>query len=334
MTRAAAWLVATVLTRALAVQALPVTEVHYVMGTYFRITAHHGDQSVARTAMRRCFTTARQLEARFSRVDPDSELSRLNANARQAGAVEVSAEMAALLRRAGELRTATRGRFDVTVGALTELWRSTSTWPTGEAIAAARRGTGDAVHLTGTTLLRPLGAIIDLDGIAKGWAIDYCVAQLHADGIQSALLSLGESSLYALGAPPGAAYWFVALRGIDPDSMLGTLALRDEAVSVSAVFGHERRIGSRRVGHIVDPRSGLPLTTPALAVVVADSATDAEAFSKAVLIEDAVDRWPGAGRYIRGALIVRRDGLQRSGHVAFTPFEIEQRLPASVEPLG
>src|SRR5262249_55444168 len=54
------------------------------------------------------------------------------------------------------------------------------------------------------------GARLDFDGIAKGFAVDACVARLRAAGVRRALVSLGESSIYAIGAPAGDSYWRVA----------------------------------------------------------------------------------------------------------------------------
>jgi thiamine biosynthesis lipoprotein len=309
-----------------------VTEVHYVMGTYFRITAEHDDENGARAALRQCFASTRHLEELFSRFDPASELSQVNATSAQDDRVTVSPEMAALLRRAIALQAATDGAFDVGVGALTQLWRNSAEWPAAPVIDAARQtGGAGALALRDASLIRRPGVIIDLDGIAKGWAVDRCAVQLRAAGITRALLSLGESSLYALGAPRGAHGWTVTLRDLSGDGALGTLTLRDQAVSVSAVLGHERQIGRLRVGHIVDPRSGQPLTTPAMAVVVAPSATDAEAFSKALLIvAPASKRWSA---WITGALLVRLDGMQPMGRIAFAAFKMPQEISATAEPL-
>jgi thiamine biosynthesis lipoprotein len=144
-----------------------------------------------------------------------------------------------------------------------------------------------------------------------------------------AFLNFGESSLFALGAPPGKVGWEVAVRDLDPERALGTLTLRDQAVSVSAVFGHQHRVGAKQVGHIVDPRSGLPLTRDGLAVVVARSAAAAEAFSKALLIDErAVSR-----RHLTGALVVRATHLSRIGHIAFTPFAHTRSIPVAAEAL-
>jgi thiamine biosynthesis lipoprotein len=316
------------------VKAATVTEVRYVMGTYFRMTAEGVDEQHTRAALQRCFTTARDFDTRFSRFDAHSELSRLNGNADDRMPATVSSEMAALLQASVQLRAATDGAFDVGAGALTRLWRSASEWPSAQAIAEARDAGGDgAFELTGTTLRRRAGVAIDLDGVAKGWAVDRCVMQLRSDGIKRAFLSFGESSLYALGAPVGTRGWEVTLRDLDGERALGTLTLRDAAASVSAVFGHERQVGTRRVGHIVDPRSGLPLTSPALAVVVAPSATDAEAFSKALLVDGDVRTDGRAARRMTGGLLVRPARIRHLGQIAFRPFAGARPIAAAAEPL-
>ncbi len=312
--------------------AAPVTEIHYVMGTYFRITAEHPDGISTRAAVHRCFAAARHYDALFSRFDASSELSRLNASSAAPGSVTVSQDFAALLKRALALRQATGGAFDPGVGALTRLWRETSEWPARTTLEAVRRTGGrGSLQVVDRTLTRHADVLIDLDGIAKGWAVDRCVSELRSAGVERALLSFGESSLYAIGAPLGTKGWDVMLRDLSTHRALGTLRLRDQAASVSAVFGHERRIGGRRVGHIIDPRNGLPLQSLAMAVVVADSATDAEAFSKALLIR--VDRPRRDSRWVTGALLITADGVRRTGRIAFTRFESTPPIDAAAEPL-
>jgi FAD:protein FMN transferase len=315
--------------------AAPITEIQYVMGTYLRMTVDHDDEAVARRAMRRCAAGVRHLEEVFSRFDSRSELSRLNALPVADGPVTVSADMAALLDRALALRDTTDGAFDIGVGALTQLWRTVDRWPAQSDIERARRGLGpDALVLAGTTLVRHADVRIDVDGVAKGWAVDQCVAALRDAGVSRAFVNFGESSLYALGAPLGEASWPVLVRALDPESALGVLHLRDQAASVSAVLGRERIVAGRRIGHIVNPTTGLPMTRPALSLVVAHSATDAEAFSKAVLIRGG--RPPSCGvRPPRqcgaavGAILVDAGGLHRFGHVPFSPRADGSPLPAS-----
>ncbi|HKA27949.1 MAG TPA: FAD:protein FMN transferase, partial [Candidatus Binatia bacterium] len=226
------------------------TQVHYVMGTYLRITA---DGEGAAAGMTACFQEARRLEHVFSRFDATSELSRLNSEA--AGSWPASDDMARLLDRSRALADATGGVFDVAVGPLTALWRRPGP-PNPDEIASARAAAGPTAFRVrdGRVTLAP-GASLDLDGVAKGYAVDVCVDRLRAAGVSRALVSLGESSLYALGAPRGASHWRLAVRGADPKTQVGWLGLRDVGASVSATYGSRgRRAGA--VAHIIDPRSG------------------------------------------------------------------------------
>jgi FAD:protein FMN transferase len=114
-----------------ATRAAPRTQVHYIMGTYLRVTA---DGAGAAAAMTECFREARRLDGVFSRWSETSELSRLNAAA--PGAEAMSPDMAGLLARSLALATATDGAFDVRVGPLTALWRRPAL-PSEVEIAAA-----------------------------------------------------------------------------------------------------------------------------------------------------------------------------------------------------
>lgn len=330
--------------RAGAAPAAPVSEVHYTMGTYFSIRTEGMPEAPARAAMRQCFTEARRLEGIFSRFDRDSELSRLNAD-NQARRARLSETMAGLLHRALVLRDATDGTFDVTIGALTALWRNSVTWP--PAIAVQRDGIGDRgerVRLLDRELVRlHPGVQLDFDGVAKGYAVDRCVALLRAAGIAHALVSLGESSQYALGAPEGQNGWKVLVRGADPGTVLGTLRLRDQALSASAVLGHSHDLAGHRVGHIIDPETGRPLRANALAIVVAGNATDAEAYSKAVLIWGGRAQGQLAARLERsartslaGALYVDDEKVTgwRGNAIHFRPYPRPRPLAATEEPLS
>jgi thiamine biosynthesis lipoprotein len=260
---------------ATAAAATPITEIHYVMGTYLRIVA----DAQARPAMRACFTEARRLDRVFSRFDPASELNRVNAAA--GTKTSVSTDFATLLARSLALGRASGGAFDVTVGPLVALWRQAGATPGSVELAAARRGVGGGrARLRGDRLTLAPDAALDFDGIAKGFAVDACVARLRAAGAGPALVSFGESSLYALGRPAGEEGWELAVRGPGDGKLHGRLRLRDEAASVSATVADDPPAGAR----IVDPRTGWALREPAVAIAVAPSATDAEAWSKAVLV--------------------------------------------------
>ncbi|RIL00059.1 MAG: hypothetical protein DCC71_19175, partial [Proteobacteria bacterium] len=127
------------------------------------------------------------------------------------------------------------------------------------------------------------GAAVDLGGVAKGWALDRMAERARAAGVTSALLSFGQSSLWAIGAPAGEAGWRLLVRRPD-GGFAGVATLRDRAVSVSGSLGQSSEIEGKRYGHVIDPRSGEPLIRPLEAIVLCASAAVGEAASKALLV--------------------------------------------------
>lgn len=257
------------------------------MGTVLEITLIGRDADALPGALDELFAEARRLDALLSNWDSASELSRLNASA-GLGPRAVAPEVAGLLRRSRELGRLTRGSFDVTVGPLVRLWNdagASGELPSRAALAEARRRVGSERILVledGRVALAE-GTVVNLGGVAKGFALDRMLPLLSRAGVEAALLSFGQSSTWALGAPPGAAGWRLLARA-PAGGFSGVLTLRDRALSVSASLGSFVAIGGRRFGHVLDPRSGEPLAAEREALVVAPDATLAEALSKALLV--------------------------------------------------
>jgi thiamine biosynthesis lipoprotein len=296
----------------------PISDGRYVMGTVLEVTLHGASEHRARSTLEELFAGAARLDALMTGFDSQSEISRLNATA-GSGPQAVDPEVAELLRRSVAYARLTRGTFDVTVGPLVKLWTDAAVAkepPSRDALARAQARVGsDAirVHDDGRVELREAGVEVDLGGVAKGFAIDRMLPTLREHGIANALLDFGQSSTFALGRPSGATGWRLLVRGPE-DADLGVVTLSDQALSVSSSFGHWVEIGGRRYGHVIDPRSGQPLSEPRQAVVVAQDATLAEALSKALLIlrPEAglalIESQPGC----EGLLVVAGGGQQRT----------------------
>jgi thiamine biosynthesis lipoprotein len=260
----------------------------YVMGTVLEITLVGRDEARLRETLDELFALAGRLDRLLTVYDTGSDVSRLNRSAGR-GPQSVDPEVAAVLRRAADLARLTRGSFDVTVGPLVALWtgaadRDAPPSPAELARALARVG-ADRVrpHDDGTVELTEPGVRVDLGGIAKGYALDRMLPRLRERGIRRALLNFGQSSAWALGTPVEGPAWRLLVRG-PGEGFLGVIQLRDRALSVSGSLGQWVEIGGRRYGHVLDPRTGQPLTRRRQALVVAPEATLAEALSKALLI--------------------------------------------------
>jgi thiamine biosynthesis lipoprotein len=235
-----------------------------------------------------------ELEAQLTVYRDDSEVSRLNATAHE-GPVAVEPNLFALLQRAVALSRETGGAYDVTSGALSEAWgfvRGPKRVPDPATLADARARTGWQ-HLrldpeSRTAAFDRPGIRINLGSIGKGHAIDRAVEVIRRHWFPtSALVHGGQSSLFALGSPPGrfGDRWEVALRNPwRPEEPLGVLRLRNRGLGTSGGAFQHFESGGRVYGHILDPRTGEPATGPASVTVLAPTAADADALSTALYL--------------------------------------------------
>ena len=280
---------ACVLARARPPLPAPVSDGRYAMGTVLEIALHGPGRADGQALLDQLFARSAELERISTRFDPASDLSRFNRSA-GLGPQRVHPDLARLLLESSQGARLTRGSFDMTIGPLVELWVAAAEHgrrPEAAALEQARRRVGfHKLRVNSETasaeLLAP-GMSVDLGGIAKGFALDELVQELRRASVKSALLSFGQSSIHALGAPPGEPGWRVLLRDAS-GGFAGVATLRDQALSVSDSLGPGSWIGARRYGHVIDPRSGEPLTRRSVAAVTASTGARAEALAKGLLI--------------------------------------------------
>lgn len=306
-------------------------EIHYVMGTLLDITLLDRADAEGKRVLRTCFQEARRLEEIFSAHDGSSDLSRLNRRA-GLGPIDIDQELSSILNSSLQLARRTDGALDVTIGPLLDLWRTAENdgaRPSSALVTETLRRTGMAkLHLLpdGKGELRESGMRLDLGGIGKGYAVDCLKALLVREGVERAFINFGRSSLVAIGFPPGLGAWPVLLEA-DDGGPIGGARLKDQALSVSSSFGHSYVIGETRYGHLIDPRDGYPLPHSTCGVAVAQTATEAEALTKALVILGAeqglsvVERFPRAEGFL-----VHSNGsrIGTSGFTEAVGFQVEQ----------
>ena len=265
------------------------------MATRFEIVLHGGNPVALRAAGEEALNEIDRLEAQLSLYRNTSEISHLNAHAAREP-VRVTPGLFALLQQAQKLHGETAGAFDITIGPLVRCWGfmgGSGHSPDPDELAEARARVG--MHLVQlnrqdcTVAFTREGVMLDLGAIGKGYAIERAAQLLRESGLTSALLHGGTSTVYALGHPPDAECWKVAVenpRSEQPDggsATLATMPLKDEAMSVSSVFGKAFQEEGKTLGHVLDPRTGQPVKGAILAAVVLPSATETDALSTALL---------------------------------------------------
>jgi len=275
-----------------------------VMGTTAHLVVVDGDPGLADRAV----GELEDLEARWSRFRPDSEISRLNE--RPGIPVVVSPATFELVERAVEGRRLTGGRFDPTL--LPELraagydrsFELVGPGPgaTGSAEVAAspcvglRRSDGsgsEPIHLDPIARTVQLGPGVELDpgGNGKGLAADLVADALLARGARGALVNLG-GDLRAVGSAPEGDGWVVAVADpTDPDRIVATVALA--AGAVASTWRTKRTWagpGGTARHHLIDPATGLPAASGLAGVTILTAlGWQAEVLAKAAFLAGPVE---------------------------------------------
>jgi thiamine biosynthesis lipoprotein len=271
-------------------------------------------------------------EARISTFQRGSMTAKLHAYA-AAGPVTLDSLTFDLLRTCREVWEQSGGAFDITLGPLLEAWgmRGESPATLSDAESRADRAIFGMNYITFDSSQRNVtidprvadSLRLDLGAVGKGHALDLAAAALRDEGITCGLLHAGTSSVLALGAPPGRDGWRIALAG--PKGVtFPYVTLRDSALGVSGGHGRQVMLEGQVVGHIIDPRTRRPAQGNLLAAVMSDSATLADAWSTALLVDSQVT-WAArtgvssaqelSGQFpstLRGALVVASPGGQAS----------------------
>jgi thiamine biosynthesis lipoprotein len=285
------------------------------MATRFEILLHGRSPASLRAAGEEALDEVERLEGQLSLYRPTSEIARVNALAAR-HPVRVSPPVFQLLQHAQELHRETGGAFDITIAPLVRCWGfmgGTGHLPDpalldrAKALIGMRHVLLDAANYS--VRFDAEGVMLDLGAIGKGYAIDCAVEALREAGITSALIHGGSSTTYGIGHPPDGEGWRVGIAA-PPDAggeepPLPSVMIRDESLSVSAVWGRSFAAGGKSYGHVLDPRTGEPVDNPVLAAVVLPSATETDALSTAILVAGA--ELAGLRPGMRSRL-VRREG--------------------------
>jgi thiamine biosynthesis lipoprotein len=261
------------------------------------------DEGTARALLQRAQAEALRIEHRFSRYRDDSVVAQLHAGR---GTWQlVDAETALLLDFAAQCHALSGGLFDITSGVLRRAWRfdGGTPVPTAAAVAALRNRVGwHRLRWQRPRLWLPEGMELDFGGIGKEYAVDRTLALLQAEAPVPLLVNFG-GDLACSGPRRDGSAWQVGIE--QPADAAGrpvaaaVLHLRHGALATS---GDARRFvwhEGRRLGHVLDPRTGWPVEgAPRAVTVAAPRCVEAGMLSTMALL-----RGPGAAAWLREAAV-------------------------------
>jgi FAD:protein FMN transferase len=264
---------------------------HPSMGTVYTVAAYGHDADFLAETVNEVFEEVDRLDAQMSNYKPESELSHINREAAHADVV-VEPRLFDLIQLCMRLSEDTGGAFDITVGPLMKAWgffRGQGRVPSPQEIHDVLKHVGyNHVHLDTarrTIHFDEAGIELDLGAKAKGYAVDRAVEILKENGISSALVSAGTSSIYALGAPPGEKGWKISLRDpFDQNKAAEVVYLKNFSLSTSGNYERFFKMGGRMYSHIMDPHTGMPVEGMLSASAFTERTTDSDGLSTALYV--------------------------------------------------
>ncbi|MFN7979050.1 MAG: FAD:protein FMN transferase [Vicinamibacterales bacterium] len=268
-----------------------VTEERLAMGSLLKLTAWTTDEASTHAAFAAVYAEFDRLEGLLSVWRPGSDVERLNAGGFGAP-VAVRAETREVLHAAEQVSAWTDGGFDVTFGALAEIWKfdhdQDGRVPTPAEIAAHRaRVDHRAVVIDdgpGTVRLTRPDVRVHLGGIGKGYAVDRAIAILRGAGLADFMIQAG-GDLYVAGRA-GDEPWRLGIqdpRGPGGDSF-AVVELEDATFSTSGDYERFFLKDGVRYHHILDPKTGEPARGCRSVTIVARQALWADGLSTGVFI--------------------------------------------------
>ncbi len=266
-----------------------------IMGTRCDVELWTENRAQGEAAISAVFDEMRRVDVEFSTYKPESEVSRVNAEAAKAP-MRISRELFDLIETSLDYSKLTRGTFDITYASVGYLYNYPDHVRPNEAQIAAALPESNYrhVHLDAaaqTVFFDHAGVRIDFGGIGKGYAVDRGIAVLQGLGVTRAMVNAGGDSRIIgdrFGKP-----WIIGIR--DPDDRTRTILkipLSDTAFSTSGDYERFFDEGGVRYHHILDPRTGKSPHVVRSVTIIGPYATRTDALTKSVFVmgvKDGID---------------------------------------------
>lgn len=259
------------------------------MGSDFELIATGETMEIIEQRLSIGVNEIQRIESLLTAFNDDSVTGQLNAHAGQQP-MQVPAEVYHLLQRCLHLSRITQGAFDISAGALKQLWRFKEKgfhWPTAQAIATALAHTGyQHIKLLPDqqVLLEKPGMQIGFGAVGKGYAAERVKMLWKAHGATSGVIN-ASGDLTAWGTQPDGTPWKVGIANPDDQQqVLLWLPVHQAAVATSGNYEQYVEKDGIRYSHNIDPRKGLPVPYIKSVTVISPSAELSDALATAVTV--------------------------------------------------
>ena len=274
----------------------PVARTVYLMGTRASLVAQARTRPEGVRRLEAMVATLELADADLSTWQHDSAISRFNRHP-IGRPWQATVELCALFEQLDAWQRETHGAFDAAIGSLIQAWdvQSRGRMPDMTRLERARERAGwhrIQFDQRACALTRTADISIDVGAFGKGAALDRVYAQ--AAGDPSWLIDLGGQVMVG-GRLAGATAWWVGIaHPMDRTYAFSEIELREGSLSTTAGSERDVLIQQTRVGHVLDPRTGQPVTRDGSVLAWHTSALVADILSTALYVMGPADGLPWA----------------------------------------
>jgi thiamine biosynthesis lipoprotein len=253
------------------------------MGSPFNLIFYYTDSTEASLLAKECFLIVDSLNNVFSDYSSESEVGKLAFLANQNN-IKVSDELFEMIIRSKDIWQRSGNTFDITIGALTQLWRKVkkeNRFPSGVEVKAAKQSSGFknlTINQTKRTIsFKKQGMRLDFGGIVPGYAAQNVIDFLKSKNINMALAD-ASGDIVMSNAPPGKNGWIIGINLPESEHELWDkkLELKDCAVSTSGDVYRYTIHNGKKYSHIIDPKTGYGVTSQRNVTVIAKDGANAD----------------------------------------------------------
>ena len=241
----------------------------FSMNTLIRMTIHSQNDKALDDAYKLLY----ELDAKLSMYNPNSEISTINSKAGHEK-FDADSNVIEVIRDSLRVHEISEGVFNPLIGSITRLWKINQ----ADNKIPSREELDKAIKLSeisnlelddNSVFLKHEGCVLDLGGIAKGYASTKIAKFLEAQGVNAALIDLG-GNVQVIGTKPDGNNWRIGVR--DPLNTRGepalVLSVHDTAVITSGSYERYKIVDGKKYSHFFDYKTGESILNDLLSVTV------------------------------------------------------------------
>ena len=275
------------------------------MGSRFDITVVAENEAQANAYIDLAVSEISRIEQKISSWDPNSETSKIIKNA-GIQPVKVDTELFDLIARAIKISELTNGAFDITYASMDRIWKYDGTMkqlPSENEVTQSIAKVGfkniELNQENQTVFLKKQGMRIGFGAIGKGYAADKAKQLLISKGVKAGIMN-ASGDLTTWGTQPDGSPWMVGITNpLNKDKVFSWFPLDNNAVVTSGNYEKFVEFEGKRYSHIIDPRTGWPVSGLTSVTVFAPKAELADALATSVFVMgretgiDFINQLPG-----------------------------------------